>query len=482
MKKTSPPSLPPTPDTTERIVAAIDSAIDRAAGLVSTVGEATVRIGVTGLARSGKTVFTTSLVNNLLHPSRLEMVSAVAEARLDGAVLRPQPDHATPRFPYETHLQNLQKQPPDWPQPTQTVSQLRLSVRYRPGSFLKRQLGDQRTLNIDIIDYPGEWLVDLSLLRRTYRDWSVEALAALEGADHEAATAYLGHLDAIDPKATEDDVIAQDLSDRFRAALSVAGPTAWAIQRIAPGRFRHPGDLTGTPLTTFAPLPPWPADLTGRGSIWSMMEQRYDSYRRHVSQAFFERHVAKLDRQIVLVDPFSLVEGAAGELDAFRHLLQDILACFRYGQAVWPRFLFGSKIEKVVFAATKSDLVPTDQHERIEGFVNALLSEAQNRARFSRSAVTTMAISALRTTTDDHRRVEGSVLPCVRGVPTDGTAPICYYPGRFPAHPGEIRSDNSDGFRSRFFQPPPSVGMDARGVPHLRLDKIIEHLIGDALT
>ena len=410
------------------------------------------------------------------------MVGAVSEARLDGVVLRPQPDHATPRFPYEGHLKNLQATPPNWPQPTQTVSQLRLSVRYRPGSFFKRQLGEQRTLNIDIIDYPGEWLVDLSLLRRTYREWSTEALAALEGSSHGSATAYLAHLGDIDPRAVEDDVTAQGLSDRFRDALSVVGATAWAIQRIAPGRFRHPGDLAGTPLTTFAPLPSWPAEFTGRGSLWSMMEQRYDSYRRHVSRAFFERHVAKLDRQIVLVDPFSLVEGAAGELDAFRHLLQDILACFRYGQAAWPRFLFGSKIEKVVFAASKCDLVPTDQHERIEGFLKALLSETQNRARFSRSAVTTMAISALRTTSDDHRRIDGAVLPCVRGIPSDGSAPICYYPGRFPAHPGEIKSGSKDGFRSRAFQPPPSVGMDARGVPHLRLDKIIEHLIGDALT
>ena len=42
---------------------------DRAADLVSP----TVRLGVTGLARAGKTVFITALVHNLVHGGRLPL-------------------------------------------------------------------------------------------------------------------------------------------------------------------------------------------------------------------------------------------------------------------------------------------------------------------------------------------------------------------------------------------------------------------------
>ena len=60
-----------------------------------------LRVGVTGLARSGKTVFVTSLVNNLLAKGRLPVLAAAAEGRIARAQLDPQPDDAVPRFPYE---------------------------------------------------------------------------------------------------------------------------------------------------------------------------------------------------------------------------------------------------------------------------------------------------------------------------------------------------------------------------------------------
>ena len=34
-----------------------------------------------------------------------------------------------------------------------------------------------RTLTLDIVDYPGEWLLDLPLLGKSYEQWSAESLA-----------------------------------------------------------------------------------------------------------------------------------------------------------------------------------------------------------------------------------------------------------------------------------------------------------------
>ena len=53
---------------------------------VSTVSEAffepVVRLGVTGLSRSGKTVFITSLIANLLERGRMPALRAAAEGRI----------------------------------------------------------------------------------------------------------------------------------------------------------------------------------------------------------------------------------------------------------------------------------------------------------------------------------------------------------------------------------------------------------------
>src|SRR6185503_4390354 len=66
-----------------------------------------LRLGVTGLARSGKTVFIAALVHNLIHGGRLPLFKAYASGRLSGAWLAPQPDDAVPRFDYEGHVRAL---------------------------------------------------------------------------------------------------------------------------------------------------------------------------------------------------------------------------------------------------------------------------------------------------------------------------------------------------------------------------------------
>ncbi|MDY6964211.1 MAG: YcjX family protein, partial [Pseudomonadota bacterium] len=82
---------------------AIDNLADRAAGLV----HPTVRLGVTGLSRAGKTVFISSLVHNLLNGGRLPLFEPVRSGRVSAIRLEPQPDDAIPRFQYEDHIQAL---------------------------------------------------------------------------------------------------------------------------------------------------------------------------------------------------------------------------------------------------------------------------------------------------------------------------------------------------------------------------------------
>jgi predicted YcjX-like family ATPase len=77
-------------------------------GVTSTVSEAffepVIRLGVTGLARSGKTVFITSLVANLMDRGRMPGLAAARTGRIEAAFLQPQPDDTVPRFAYESHL------------------------------------------------------------------------------------------------------------------------------------------------------------------------------------------------------------------------------------------------------------------------------------------------------------------------------------------------------------------------------------------
>src|ERR1700754_1833189 len=130
----------------------------------------TMRLGVTGLSRAGKTVFITALIHGLTRGGRFPVFEALATGRIARAYLAPQPDDAVPRFAYEDHVRTL-IEARRWPNSTVDISELRLVIDYQ------RQNGADRTLTLDIVDYPGEWLLDLPLLNKSYEQWSRESLA-----------------------------------------------------------------------------------------------------------------------------------------------------------------------------------------------------------------------------------------------------------------------------------------------------------------
>ena len=162
--------------------------------------DTTVRLGVTGLSGAGKTVFITALVASLLNRSRMRLLSAEAERRILAAMLRPQPDPDIPRFAYEAHIAALTGGEPRWPESTRQISQLRLSMKVRPSGIISGLTGP-RTVHLDIVDYPGEWLLDLPLMEQSYAEWSRTALeAARTPARLPHAGAYLAAAAGLDPQ------------------------------------------------------------------------------------------------------------------------------------------------------------------------------------------------------------------------------------------------------------------------------------------
>src|SRR3978361_1092846 len=159
----------------------------------------TVRLGVTGLSRAGKTVFITALIHGLIRGGRFPIFESLSTGRIARARLQPQPDDAGPRFAYENHVRTRIAER-HWPSSTVDISELRLVIDYQ------RKNGADRTLVLDIVDYPGEWLLDLPLLNKSYEQWSAESLAMsrVEPRAHLAAQ-WHAQLATLDPIAHEDE-------------------------------------------------------------------------------------------------------------------------------------------------------------------------------------------------------------------------------------------------------------------------------------
>ena len=466
-------------DLSGQVVRLAEDAVTLAEG----VFETTVRLGVTGLSQAGKTVFITSLVHNLMRPARMPGLAAVAEGRFEAAVLRPQPDPDVPRFDYETHLAALQSAEPQWPESTRRTSQLRVSIRYRPASFLRRQVRGSATLNLDIVDYPGEWLLDLPLLQVDYGEWCRRVLAQCDQPPRQGLAAdWRRHVDGIDPVGPADEAAAQRCAQLYTGFLRASRVHPAGLSRLQPGRFVLPGDLEGSPALTFSPLKPPPDGRWRRDTLWSLMESRYDAYRDKIVRPFFRDHFAKLDRQIVLVDVLRALNVGADSVADLRLALGELLESFRPGRNSWLWPILGRRIERVVFAATKADHVPASQHDRLAGLIGGLLFDPMNKATFQGARVETLALAALRATRDAQAKRKGVMLDCVEGIPADADAAKVVFPGELPHRPGDIAADGSAAYQFLSFKPPPQAGADGRGLPHIRLDRALDFLIGDLLT
>jgi predicted YcjX-like family ATPase len=151
---------------TEEIRLATAALGEFGAGLINP----TVRLGVTGLSGAGKTVFITALVHQLLHGGRLPVFEALTSGRIARARLEPQPDDAVPRFDYEAHLHALTSSGAGRNRPAAPVNCASSST------ISRRAARRNRTLTLDIVDYPGEWLLDLPLLTTRYAQWSADTL------------------------------------------------------------------------------------------------------------------------------------------------------------------------------------------------------------------------------------------------------------------------------------------------------------------
>ncbi|MDO8328157.1 MAG: YcjX family protein, partial [Cypionkella sp.] len=404
--------------------------------------EPVLRLGVTGLSRAGKTVFITGLVANLLDRGRMPQLSAQAQGRIEAVYLQPQPDDTLPRFAYEDHLAALTGNDPRWPQSTRAVSELRLSFRVRPSGFFG-SLAGPRVVHVDIVDYPGEWLLDLALLDKTYAEWSETTLDRI--AKRAEAADFMATARAEDGSLRLDETKAQALAVSFTAYLTAARAAGWSD--CTPGRFLLPGDLAGSPVLTFAPLPQ-PATAP-RNSLWREMQRRYDAYKSRVVQPFFRDHFAKIDRQIVLVDVLGAIHQGPRAVEDLRRTMAEVLAAFRPGRNGWLSGLLGGKrVEKILFAATKADHLHSTSHDRLEAILNRLVANATRRARFAGAETRSLALAAIRATREGVIEEDGETLDVILGTPIkgetlegttyDGKSEIALFPGDLPASPESL--------------------------------------------
>lgn len=463
----------------------------------------TLKLGVTGLAQSGKTVFISALAHNLVHSGNLELLEAKNKGRIKSVSVQNRPNENISRFDFESNIKKIIDERV-WPDSTYQISELRLIIEYESSSVISRKIGSNK-LFIDIVDYPGEWLLDLPLLDKSYKEWCQDAI---ESANHPSRSglgeSWKQALKGVDPQDTYDPAVSQQLVSEFKGYLKECVEDPRAIYKLPPGRFLMPGDMAGKAAMIFTPLNCRLDEKFAPDSFGALFEEHFEMYKKQVVEPFYENHFAKLDRQIVLVDALTALNSGAEATEDLEDALSEILKSFKPGRNSWLfSILMKKKIEKILIAATKTDHVFSTEHKKLENWVkrivgSALIDSAANLG----ATIQTMAISSVRSTKEKEIEHKGKKLNVVIGTPEekesvndkvyDGNQQVALFPGNVPEkidsdlgeYIPEMVTDTNGVLQVVQFRPP-NVKTKDNGeviIPHIRLDKAIEFLFGEDIS
>jgi len=441
-------------------------------------GRERVRLAVTGLSRAGKTVFLTSLVANLVAAGQGRRTLPALEAtggRLKGVRVVPPGVEATPRFDAESHLAALASHPPHWPARTEDLSTLSLVLTLRRRGMAGGVLPD-REVTLDLLDYPGEWLLDLPMLDQGFDAWSDETLARLaRGIRAAPAAEFLAFARALPATAPAEDSLARRGHALYRRFLLTARDEL-GLRFLQPGRFLNPGPAGDAPVLWFFPTP-----AAARGSpLGALMARRHAAYLDDQRDRFIDPVFRRFDRQAVLVDVLGALHAGREAFEDTAEALAAIAATLRYGRG-WLDLLTGGGISRVAFAATKADHVPEVSRDSLASLLADLVEAPRRRAEGSGAAVTVHPVAAIRCTGEATATHEGRSAPGVRGILLENGRWATVDPGLVPARRPPESFWNAAYFEMPAFRPP-ELDRDGRGgVPHLGLDALLSALLADAL-
>jgi uncharacterized protein len=451
----------------------------------------TVSLAVTGLSRAGKTVFITSLVHNLLsalhQPYRMPFLKVVGDGRLAAARVVGDKTDGLPRFPYRRNIERMAASPANWPARTIDMSEIEIDIRFVPagllGALLRWVGSGPATLKLKIIDYPGEWLLDLPLLDQSYAEWSRATLQLCRrGLRAGTARDFLAFLSDHRHDSSASDEDARRAHELYRQYLRIARDEH-GLNFLQPGRFLGPDSASEASYMWFAPLDiPDNLERGADGSMAAVMERRFDAYKTEVVMPFYSRHFRNYSRQVVLVDVLGALLAGREVFEDTRHALDAILESFRYGHSgIISRLLQSARIEKVLFAATKADHVPEVQRDHLAALLRNMVALPALDVSSSNAMFDVEALASVISTEEDMQEIDGHRVQVVVGKPVGSDTRAKFFVGNVPARPPRPEAWGKPFLNIPVFEPPVIDVSPIDGIAHINLDLALEYLIGDQL-
>ncbi len=432
------------------------------------------RVTVTGLSKSGKSVFLTSLIYQLLADDKIEHVHTKSGKKFNVKLMPP--ESSISRFDYYNFVREFRSKNPTWPRSTKSVTKTSLEINVKS----RYSWIENKKVELELIDYPGEWLLDLDMQGKSFEDWSLNIFNLSEkNPRKELIKNYIKLINSIElyrkSGEKEDEAIVEEYKNFLKKCYEKG------LSFIQPGRLLQPGDLSNDPILLFAPLPsPQILASVEKDSIYSRFKERYNRYVKEVVRKLHLNHFQNFDTQIVLIDLLKTLENSKDSFEDMRYSIKKILENFTYGKNNFLTKLFGVKIEKVIFAATKADLIPKNQIEEYKKLLEDMIFEIKRELDVEHIDTDVTVIASIKCADTVYAKIKGEKVACLKGVLEGEDTPSIHYPGELPKSLREEDLWNRE-FKFPNFKPPRFPDTNTKAPPHIRMDRIIYDILKDKL-
>lgn len=446
------------------------------------------RIAVLGGYQSGKTVFTTALLNHIKHhdPKRLKLGKTTKAGPPKITFDTDLPPYgraaALGSFPYAEYRSLASKR---WPRKTKATAAYRCR-------FFRNDWGPTAG-ELVVVDIPGERYADIPMAKRSFSQWSQWLPdEVFKAKDNESQTSEYRTLFESDGQFDADAILnayKKTLVRLYQTFRPFVTPSTFLLEEngVFHGLTIARGDIAGTlcGLSEDSQFAPLPSGLkTSAPELYRRFGKAYEQYRTRMVKPL--RAVLKtVNRVVVLVDITSLLAGNTAMKNGHRLLIDEILEGLSPGFSMLGRpvdrlkvalsggHLDDSGIDKLAIVATKADKVlkPDIDNHRLLGLLKTMLGSICDRHRHRASGLSVeyfnvAATKSAHNVKDDPSRKRG----VLEGDASESVYETASLPDCWPASwaPGEFCFPDVE----------PSFPDDEQQAPdHIDMDRVIEFLL-----
>ena len=133
-----------------------------------------------------------------------------------------------------------------------------------------------------------------------------------------------------------------------------------------------------------------------------------------------------------------------------------------------------------MFAATKADHVTQDQHGNMVSLLNELIYQSKHQLNYDAIKMKTLAIASVRATTSGKSLHQGQQIAVIQGRRASDDKTITVFPGSVPKKLPNDEYWQESNFNFIAFKPQSSIAAH-ECLPHIRMDQVLQFLLGDKM-